>query len=169
MINLLFKDDIVKLLNKNTQTPDEYFLSRFHQALETKVQQECHTMFNQLAFKYEQKFGGKVMEFVQLDNGGKMGFKQKAKKKAEGTKKGIPDTVLFCGSPCGQYSQVILVEFKRIGVKSEIKISNEQLHYHNWFNSIGFKSYITNNPLFFRDVILQDVKDFYKNNEKTIL
>lgn len=167
MINLLYKNDIVKLCFKNVQTPDDYFLSQFYQALETKVQQACHAMFNQLSLEYEHKFGKKVMEFTQFDNGGKMGFAQRSKKKAEGTKKGVPDVILFYGSPCGQYSKVILVEFKRIDVPSKIHISPEQQYYHDWFNSIGFKSYITNNPLFFRDVILQDVRDFYKNIEKT--
>lgn len=168
MISLLYKDDILKLCNKNVQIKDDYFLSLFYQALETKVQQACHTMFNQLAFEYERKFGKKVMEFVQIDNGGKMGFRQKAKKKAEGTKSGMPDTILFCGSPCGLYSQVILVEFKRIDVPSKIKISPEQQYYHNWFNSIGIKSHITNNPIFFRDVILKDVREFFEKTKKSI-
>lgn len=166
MINLITDKEVGKLWDKNIQSKDDYFLAQFYKALETKVQQACHQLFNDLGFEYEQKFGKKVTEFVQFDNGGRMGFAQHKKKKAEGTKAGIPDCGLFLGSPCGQYSKLILVEFKRIGSPSQIKISPEQKHYHDWFNSIGFKSYITNNPLFFRDVILGEVKAFFNQYSK---
>jgi len=161
MINLIYNKDIKEIENKDSITPNEMTLLPLKNALETKIQQYCHNIFKQLSFDLERKYGKKVVEFVQMDNGGKMGFAQKAKKKAEGTKAGMPDVSLFCGSPYGQYSKVILVEFKRMGITNEKCISEEQRYYHDWFNSIGFKAYITNNPIFFRDVICKEVTDFF--------
>ena len=40
-------------------------------------------------------------------------------------------------------------------------LTEEQL---NWFlklNSMGFKSYITNNPIFFKKVILEEIKKYF--------
>jgi len=158
MINLIYNKDIPK----DPNTAAELILSRFHNALETKIQQHCHKEFNALASEVQFKYGKKLMEFVQVDNGGKMGIRQKSKKKAEGTKAGWPDCELILGSPCGQCPISIFVEFKRIGTPSQIHITDDQKHYHDWLNKIGFKAYITNNPIFFRDVILGEVRKFYK-------
>ena len=165
MIKLITNKEIAALHDKNKLDPDEYLLSQFYKALETKVQQACHALFNHLAFEYEKKYGKKVMEFAQFDNGGHMGIGQKMKKRKEGTKKGLPDCGLFLGSPCGQYSKLILVEFKRVGTPSQMIISPEQLYYHDWLNSIGFESYITNDPLFFKNDILGKVKEFFRKYE----
>tara|TARA_R110000868_G_scaffold17344_1_gene76361 strand:- start:33390 stop:33893 length:504 start_codon:yes stop_codon:yes gene_type:complete len=165
MIHLIYNKDIPK----NPNTADELILANLENALETRVQQLCHKFTNELNCELEYQTGKKLLDFVQIDNGGKMGFAQKAKKKSEGTKKGFPDIILAFGTPCGQHSQIICVEFKRIAAsKSGIGIDESQLYYHDWLNSIGFKSYITNDPTFFRNVILQDVKDFFKKYLTTI-
>lgn len=166
MINLIYNKDIKELESKASLTPNELTLLPLKNALETKIQELCHNTFKQLSFDLERKYGKKVVEFIHVDNGGKMGIRQKMKKKAEGVKAGIPDVSLFCGSPCGQYSKVILVEFKRIGTPSQIDISEEQQYYYDWFNSIGFKAYITNNPVFFKDVICKEVTDFFDSITK---
>jgi len=159
VINLVYNKDIPK----DPNTAAELILSKFHNALETKIQQHCHKEFNALASEVQYKYGKKLMEFVQVDNGGKMGIGQRMKKKAEGTKASWPDVQLVLGSTCGKYSQVIFVEFKRIDKSySKLKIEKEQIAYHDWLNEIGFKAYITNNPIFFRDVILGEVREFYK-------
>lgn len=159
MINLICNKDIPK----NPNTAAELILAIFRNALETKIQQYCHKEFNALASEVRYKYGEKLMEFVQVDNGGKMGVRQKMKKKAEGTKDGFPDVQLLLGPPKGSdlEPQVIYIEFKRIGVPSQVIVKDNQLMYHSWLNSIGFKAYITNNPIFFRDVILGEVRKFY--------
>lgn len=162
---LIYNSDIKALSKKDSITPDEMLLVPLYNALETKIQTYCHNLFNNLSFDLERKFGKKVIEFIQIDNGGKMGIRQKSKKKAEGTKSGFFDTQIFIGSSCGQYSKVILVEFKRIDVPSKVIIKPNQQYYHDWFNSIGFEAHITNNPLYFREVILKSVRDFYEIKE----
>lgn len=167
MINLIYNKDIAALEKKDSLKPDELLLVRMKNATETIVQQYCHRLFNEMAEEYRRKFGKEVMVFVQIDNGGKMGFAQKKKKKAEGTKKGFPDASLFLGSPCGQFSKVIFVEFKRMGTPSQIQLGDEQVFYHAWLNEIGFSAYITNNPIYFRDVILKEVREFYETRNRS--
>lgn len=123
---------------------NEILLLRLGQnCLETKIQQVCHNMF--LA-----KYMDKSAEFVQIDNGGKMGFTQKRKKKAEGTKAGFPDVMLI------RKNKVAFVEFKRIGTPSQIDVREDQIKYMNWLNNNNYKAYITNNPIYFQEVILKE-------------
>lgn len=174
MINLIYNKDIKALENKGQLTCDELLLLQSKGLKESYVQQKCNQMFQALGLEYERKYGQKVMEFVQMDNGdssiGDIGKYQRIalcrRKKREGTKRGIPDSCLFLGTPCGQYSKIILVEFKRVGAPSSIEISDDQKHYHDWFNKIGFSSYITNNVVFFKNHILKEVQDFFENSTK---
>lgn len=156
---LIKNKDIRELEKKSNLSFDDLTILQYSKLLETNIQQRCHNIFKDLSFELEVKYGGKVIEFVQMDNGGKMGIRQKIKKKAEGTKAAIQDVVIFCGTPCGQYTKVILVEFKRMG---PFKIEPEQQNYHDWFNKIGFSAHITNNPIFFEKVICQEVREFFK-------
>lgn len=59
---------------------------------------------------------------------------------------------------------IIYVEFKRVGVKSAIVIEPEQLAIHKHLESLGFKVYLINNPLYFRDIIMFEVLKIFKNN-----
>jgi hypothetical protein len=161
--------DIKLLENKSSLTPDELILIRLKGVVETKIQQYCNNLTNQLSLVLERKYGKKLIEFVQFDNGDTSVDKLKkqqvralfGRKKREGSKKGFPDGGIFIGSPCSQYSKIILVEFKRMGSPSQMQISPEQKYYHDWLNSIGFEAHITNNPIYFRDTILKSVKDFF--------
>lgn len=159
-INLIYNKDLESLLAKGSLSEREWKLvqSVSSNTLETKIQQRCHQLCLNLAFEYEKKLGRKVLEFVQIDNGGRMGFAQHKKKKAEGTKVGMPDSMIFI-----EGGKTILVEFKRVGTPSSIKITPEQLNYHHWLNAAGFDAYITNNPLFFEEVILGKVKSILDN------
>lgn len=170
---LIYNSDIKFLSKKDSITADEMLLIPFHNALETKIQTYCHNLLKTLAFDLERKYNKKVVEFVQFDNGDTSAGKLKpnqakalfSRKKREGSKRGFFDSGIFMGTPCGKHSKVILVEFKRIGSPSQIHITPEQQNYHDWFNSIGFEAHITNNPLYFREVILKSVRDFYKIKE----
>ena len=160
---LIYNSDIKALSKKSSITPDEMLLIPLHNALETKIQIYCCNLFKDLSFDLERKFGKKVAEFIQIDNGGKMGIRQKSKKKAEGTKEGFCDTEIILGN--GKQTKNIYVEFKRIAAPSGVIIADKQQYYHDWLNSIGFEAHITNNPLYFREVILKSVRDFYEIKE----
>ena len=162
---LIYNSDIKALSKKSSITPDEMLLIPLHNALESKIQTYCHNLLNVLAFELEYKYKKKVAEFVQFDNGGKMGKKERIKKAKEGTKKGFLDSGIFMGTSCGQYNKVIFIEFKRISMPSKVIVEEKQQYYHDWLNSIGFEAHITNNPLYFREVILRSVKDFYSGAE----
>ena len=156
---LIYNSDIKALSKKDSLTPDEMLLIPLHNALETKIQTYCHNLAKHLAFDLERKYDKKVIEFIQIDNGGKMGIRQKCKKKAEGTKEGFCDTEMLMGN--GKQTKNIYVEFKRISTPSNVVIKERQQYYHDWLRSIGYEAYITNNPLYFRDIVLGSVKDFF--------
>lgn len=170
MISLIYNKDIKDIESKNNLSPDELELIRSKSLNESQIQQYCHNLFNALSFQYEMEYGSKVMEFVQTDNGDTahssltqiQRIKLGKRKKAEGTKSGWPDVSLFLGTPCGNYSKVILIEFKKIGAPSSINVSDQQKQYHDMLNSIGFSSYITNNTIFFKNHILKEVESFYE-------
>ena len=159
---ILYNSDIKALSKKDILTPDEMLLIPLHNALETKIQTHCHNLFKNLSFDLERKFGKKVAEFIQIDNGGKMGIRQKSKKKAEGTKQGFCDIEIILGN--GKQTKNIYIEFKRIATPSGIVVGDKQQYYHNWLKEVGYDAYITNNPLYFREVILKSVRDFFLNN-----
>jgi hypothetical protein len=169
------------ILNKDIPSEpsngDELTLNHFRNALETNIQQYFRQQTDYLSQEYEIKYKKKLIEFVQTDNGNTelandLSESQKSKlirkrainkkrKKAEGTRKGWPDSKIVIGTPCKTYTKVIFVEAKRIADSmSQIKITPEQKYYNEWLNSIGFEAYITNNPVFFNKVILQLARDF---------
>jgi hypothetical protein len=157
-INLLLNKDVPK----NPNTADELIIYNFSKKLESKVQQHFCKDFNTLAC--EIKFYNKKaeLEFVQNDNGGNMGIGQKIKKKAEGSKSGFPDASLYISSPSNQSNITLFCEVKKIGSPSSIHLTKEQFDWFLKLNRMGFKSYITNNPVFFKDVILEEIRRFYK-------
>ena len=52
----------------------------------------------------------------------------------------------------------VFCEVKRIGSPSEIHLTKEQLDWFLKLNSMSFDAYITNNPIFFKDVVLKEIK-----------
>ena len=154
-INLLFNKDIPK----NPNTANELIIHNFSKKLETKVQQHFYKEFKLVAC--EVKFTNKEaeLEFVQNDNGGNMGIGQKIKKKAEGSQSGFPDASIYLSNP--QSNTTIFCEVKKIGSPSAIHLTREQFDWFLKLNRMGFDAYITNNPIFFRDVVLKKVRQFY--------
>ena len=165
-INLLFNKDIPKVPN----TAEELIIYRAAQVSESKRQQSFHKQFNSLSreLKAQNKFN--ELEFVQIDNGDTAGGKLTEiqrmvlykRKRAEGSKKGFPDVMIPFYSAKLNYRDVVYCEIKKIAAPSGIHLTEEQL---NWFlklNSMGFKSYITNNPIFFKKVILEEIKKYFK-------
>ena len=111
--------------------------------LEWRIQAECKLIFNQ--WLMDNKLEG---FFVQIDNGGKMGVRQRMKKKLEGTVSGFPDVMLLV-----EGGKQVFIEFKKVGGK----IDKKQLIMEQKLYALGFKSYMVNNTLFFRK-ILEEIK-----------
>lgn len=136
---------------------------------ESEIQQLCHMITNALSKDYQDRLGKKVIEFIQNDNGdtsaGSLSKAQRIglfkRKKREGTKAGFPDVAIIFGTPDKKKTGVIFFEFKRIGSESMIKISEEQRYYHQFLNDIGFDSYITNSPNFFKIILEDYARKFY--------
>lgn len=143
---IIFNSDIKSLEKKGSLSFDEMLLLKLGQnCLETKIQQACHNIFRS-------EYMDNNALFVQIDNGGKMSIYQKRKKKAEGTKAGFPDVMLI------RKNKVAFVEFKRIGSPSSIDVRQDQLVFNDWLKCNEFNCYITNNPVYFKEVILNEFK-----------
>ena len=167
-INLLFNKDIPKVPN----TAEELIIYRAAQVSESKRQQSFHKQFNSLSRELKEQNKFNELEFVQIDNGDTAGGRLTEiqrmvlykRKRAEGSKKGFPDVMIPFYSAKLNYRDVVYCEIKKIAAPSGIHLTEEQL---NWFlklNSMGFKSYITNNPIFFKKVILEEIKKYFNND-----
>lgn len=165
-INLLFNKDIPK----NPNTANELIISRLSSLKETDIQQHFHKEANLLACELKAKNKFNDLTFVQVDNGDTAGgglsqiqrMVLYKRKKAEGSKKGFPDVMMpfYCSNL--NYRDVVFCEVKKIAAPSGIHLREEQLEWFLRLNSMGFKAYITNNPIFFKNVVLKEIKDFYK-------
>jgi hypothetical protein len=118
--------------------------------------------------KFRHKFN--ELEFVQNDNGDTAGGSLTQiqrmvlykRKKAEGSRKGFPDCSMLLFNQGLNLRDTIFCEVKKIAAQSSIHIREEQLELFLKLNGMGFKSYITNNPIFFRDKVLGEVRNFFK-------
>jgi hypothetical protein len=165
-INLLFNKDIPKIPN----TAEELLIYRAAQVNESQIQQSFHEQFNTFARELKAQNRFNELQFVQIDNGdtagGKLSEIQRMtlykRKRAEGSKKGFPDVMIPFYSARLYYRDVVYCEVKKIGAPSEIHLTEEQLDWFLKLNSMGFQSYITNNPIFFKKVILEEIKKYFK-------
>lgn len=163
-INLLFNKDVAKQPN----TASELIIHRLAQLKETDIQQHFHKEFN--AFACEMRIFNKSneLEFVQNDNGDTAGSKLTGtqrmvlhkRKKAEGSRKGFPDVSMYVSN--GQKRDTVFCEVKKIAAPSAIHLYKEQLEWFLKLNRMGFDAYITNNPTFFREVVLGKIKNILK-------
>jgi hypothetical protein len=164
-INLLFNKDIPKIPN----AADDLIITRLSALKETDMQQFFHKLFNSLACELKFKDNKFNLEFVQNDNGDTAGGSLTQiqrmvlykRKKAEGSRKGFPDCSMYFSKP-NQYPQTIFCEIKKIAAPSGINLREEQLEWFLKLNKMGFKSYITNNPTFFKKVVLEEIKNYFK-------
>ncbi|MBM5782398.1 MAG: hypothetical protein FJ368_03140 [Pelagibacterales bacterium] len=163
-INLLYNKDIPK----QPKTADELIIYRLAQLKETDMQQFFYKSFKFLACEMKLKNMSNELEFVQNDNGdtagGQLSQIQRMvlykRKKAEGSRKGYPDCSMHFSKP-NHYPQTIFCEVKKIAAPSGINLREEQLEWFLKLNKMGFDAYITNNPTFFRDVILKKIKNYF--------
>lgn len=164
-INLLFNKDIPK----EPKTSDELLLFRFANLKETEIQQYFYKQIYALAIEITNKDKFCFLEAVKNDNGdavvSKLTQNQRmafyARKKAEGFKSGFPDLTILMYNNKINSKDTIYLELKKIDAPSGIHITEDQLEWFKKLNGIGYSSYITNNPIFFRDVILKEIKNFF--------
>ena len=161
-INFLFNKDIPK----EPKTPNELLIYRLSQLKESDMQQYFYKQAVLLQYELKQLNKFNELEFVQNDNGdsaaGNLSNGQRmakfARKKSEGFRKGFPDVSMYLYSAKLNLRDIVFCEVKRIGAPSEIHLTKEALDWFLKLNSMGFNAYITNNPIFFKDVVLKEIK-----------
>ena len=165
-ISLLFNKDIPK----EPKTPDELMLFQFANLKESEIQKYFFSQIRNLGIEIMSKNKFNFMEAVKNDNGdavvSKLTQNQRmafyARKKAEGFKGGFPDLTIFLFNNKFTLRDTMYLELKRIDAPSGIHLTEEQLDWFVKLNNMGYNSYITNNPIFFRDVVLKEIKNFFE-------
>ena len=165
-ISLLFNKDIPK----EPKTPDELMLFRFASLKESEIQKYFFSQIRNLGIEIMSKNKLNFMEAVKNDNGdavvSKLTQNQRmafyARKKAEGFKGGFPDLTILLFNSRVCLRDTMYLELKRIDAPSGIHLTEEQLDWFVKLNNMGYNSYITNNPIFFRDVVLKEIKNFFE-------
>jgi len=165
-INLLFNKDIPK----EPKTPDELMLLRFAGFKESDIQKYFYSQIRNLGIEIRSKNNPNFMEAVKNDNGdavvSKLTDNQRmafyARKKAEGFKGGFPDLTILLFNSRLCLRDTMYLELKRIDAPSGIHLTEEQLDWFKKLNNMGYNSYITNNPIFFRDVVLKEIRNFFE-------
>ena len=165
-INLLFNKDIPK----EPKTPDELILFQFSGLKESEIQKYFFSQIRNLGIEIMSKNKLNFMEAVKNDNGdavvSKLTDNQRmafyARKKAEGFKGGFPDLTILLFNSRLCLRDTMYLELKRIDAPSGIHLTEEQLDWFVKLNNMGYNSYITNNPIFFRDVVLKDIRNFFE-------
>jgi hypothetical protein len=164
-INLLFNKDVAK----EPKTNDDLVIRHFASYKESEIQQSFYKQFQVLQFEMKQLNKFNELEFVQNDNGdtagGQLSQGQRIalykRKKAEGSRKGFPDISMYFYASNINYRDTTFCEVKKIGAPSEIHLTKEQLEWFLKLNSMGFNAYITNNPIFFKNVVLNNIREIF--------
>lgn len=163
-INIVVNKDIPKEPKKST----DLALHHFQKLNEGEIQTNFCRMVDELNFELQNKNKFSRAHAVQIDNGDSAGgsltqiqrINLYKRKKREGSKSGFPDFMIPYFISNLNIHNTIYVEVKRIAAPSGIKISKDQLKWFLELNKMGFNSYITNNPIFFKEVILKEIRNF---------
>ena len=162
-INLLFNKDIPK----EPKTADDLLIYQLASLKESDMQQYFYKQAISLQQELKQLNQFNELEFVQNDNGdtsaGHLTAIQRIalfkRKKAEGSRKGFPDISIHYYVNKLTFRDTVFCEVKKIGAPSEIHLTKEQLDWFLKLNSMSFNAYITNNPIFFKGVVLGKIKN----------
>ena len=163
-INIVVNKDIPKEPKKST----DLILSHFQLYNEGEIQSNFCRMVEELNFELQNKNKFSRAYAVQIDNGDSAGgnltqiqrINLYKRKKREGSKTGFPDLMIPYYISNINLHNTIYIEVKRINAPSGIRISKDQLKWFLELNNMGFNAYITNNPIFFKEVILKEIRDF---------
>ena len=142
---LITKKDVDHLIKKDFASRDEFEIIMQRDFSESKIQQTCRNIFQ--TWCIENKLKGL---FVQIDNGGTA---NKFKKAKEGTLSGFPDSMLLITSKT-TILPTIFIEFKKIGGQVKAK----QVEMQATLTDMGYPSYITNNTIFFKEILNSQIK-----------
>lgn len=158
---LLQNKDIAAVEKLDTLKTSDLAIIRHKGLKETQVQQSCVRTIKNYALTLKKDC---KVKFIQIDNGGKLTDWGRIRKFQEGTYSNFCDAMIIVSK--GKQNKIIFVEFKRIASKSGIV--GDEKHFENQLKEIedlqesGFSAYITNNTIFFENVILEEIKDFFK-------
>jgi len=146
-----------KLSTQGSLTSIETALLQESQKSESEIQIACHNIIKD---RYSFLNHCEV-EFVQIDNGGKIQMKTK---KAEGTQKGFFDVVIWVREKYTNWVKLnegktkqIFIEFKKIG---SYTISPEQQAYHDHHKEWGESVHFCNNTPYFEQNICKEIDSF---------
>ena len=134
---------------------------------ETFIQQACVRLIKACAASLPK---GSSLKFIQIDNGGKQSAGGRMRKYCEGTYACFPDAMIIATK--NGKSKVFFVEFKRVDSQSAImgeknKITGRHDHFEDQLEEIeslvesGFSAYMTNNTVFFKNVIIEQIMEFF--------
>ncbi len=165
--NLVTPGDIRAIKQKEKSvgsiSPQEMTLLREASMSESEIQIACHNLIKVL-------FPDEAL-FVQIDNGGKMGAKQKIKKKEEGTQPGFKDVIIFAWkeivninlvSPWESSPKQFFVEFKNIKDFYKGSIKPEQQYWHDFLKAKGESVHFCNNTVYFEREIMKEIGEFLR-------
>lgn len=161
---LIYNTDIRKLHQKaktRNLSFDEVSMLQDSKLSEEQIQSNCKRYIDGLDKELSLKKLGRV-KFVQIDNGGAT-FKNKYSKFAkarQGTVSGFPDVMIICFSEIKCMSEIIFIEFKRIGIKSKISPRENQIKQKEELQSMKIFSCIINNSLYFEKYICDKIRKF---------
>lgn len=127
--------------------------------LESKVQQACRNIILQHSKTIKKN---QDIIFFQVDNGADLTFTGKIRKFREGTVSSMCDVFIYVFN--GEELKIWGIEFKRVGSRSQI-VGNkdhfsEQITMLERLGKMGVKAYMTNNIVFFQNVVLEEIKEF---------
>ena len=158
---LLQNEDIAAVEKLGTLKTCDLAILRHKGLKETQIQQACVRMVKSYALTLKKDC---KVKFIQIDNGGKLTDWGRIRKFQEGTYSNFCDAMIIVSKR--KQNKIIFVEFKRIASKSGIV--GDEKHFESQLKEIedlqesGFSAYITNNTIFFENVILEEIKDFFK-------
>ena len=173
-LNPLIYNSDIRIIEKKAETGvisnDELELLRLGKnCKETLVQSRIVLILKALEQELKLSWRDSNNDFIiaQRENAAATKF-QRIKRAREGSHAKMPDLDIFLGN--GKETKAIFIECKRVESPSVICGSNKQTkeHYikqiecHERLRKMGFSVYLTNNPVYVRRVICEEIRQFFR-------
>ncbi len=167
---LIYNKDIKaieKAANTRALKPDELILFRLGQNCnETKIQGMFVNMIKSLREELKFLWGLSKSDILiaQRDNGA-ASKSQRFKKAREGNYSGMPDLDVMCFNEANGQEKNIMIEAK--GIYAPARVMGDEKHYkrqiacHDRLRTMKKDVYLTNNPLYVKKVICEDIRKFF--------
>ena len=174
MINsLIYNSDIkalIKKAEKQNINSDELELitlgpNRKETIVQSRIVKILDAFHQELVFSWGKKSENDII-IAQRENAAATKY-QRMKRGREGTHLKMPDLDIFLGN--GKTTRTIFIEAKKIGCESEVKGSGlknkdhyeKQVACHERLKKMGNSVYLTNNPVYVRRVICEEIRRFF--------